>query len=64
MYSLINALGVHAALRREALPFGTAFVIAELAYKFHSFALECGAFLATWYVASWLQTALLARSGK
>ena len=64
MYSLINALGVHAALRREALPFATAFVIAELAYKFHSFALECGAFLATWYVASWLQTTLLTRSGK
>lgn len=26
-----------------------AFVIAELLYKFHSFALECGAFLLTWW---------------
>jgi hypothetical protein len=25
-------------------------VIAELFYKFHSFTLECLAFLATWYV--------------
>jgi hypothetical protein len=27
-----------------------AIVIAELFYKFHSFTLECIAFLATWYV--------------
>ena len=27
-----------------------AFVIAEVFYKFHSFTLECGAFLATWLV--------------
>jgi hypothetical protein len=26
------------------------FVIAETFYKFHSFTLECSAFLATWYV--------------
>ena len=27
-----------------------AFIIAEFFYKFHSFALECGAFLVTWLV--------------
>lgn len=27
-----------------------AFLIAELFYKFHSFTLECGAFLLTWLV--------------
>jgi hypothetical protein len=27
-----------------------AFVVAELFYKFHSFTLECAAFLSTWYV--------------
>ena len=27
-----------------------AFLIAEVFYKFHSFALECGAFLLTWLV--------------
>jgi hypothetical protein len=27
----------------------TAFVIAEMFYKLHSFTLEAGAFLATWY---------------
>ena len=30
--------------------FLVAFVIAELFYKFHSFTLECAAFLATWFV--------------
>ena len=29
-------------------------VIAELAYKFHSFTLECVAFLATWYLVDQL----------
>jgi len=29
-------------------------VIAELFYKFHSFTLECVAFLATWYVVDQL----------
>lgn len=32
------------------VPLATAFVIAELFYKFHSFTLEAAAFLATWYV--------------
>jgi len=27
-----------------------AFLVAELFFKFHSFALECGAFLVTWLV--------------
>ena len=50
MYSLIQAL----PLRRLVLEQGPALllslVIAELFYKFHSFALECLAFLATWFV--------------
>jgi hypothetical protein len=29
---------------------GTAWIIAEAFYKFHSFTLECIAFLATWFV--------------
>ncbi len=31
-------------------PLLVAFTIAELFYKFHSFTLECGAFLVTWRV--------------
>ena len=36
-----------------------AFLIAELFYKFHSFTLECGAFLATWFVLDALIQALV-----
>jgi hypothetical protein len=32
------------------VPLAIAFAVAELFYKFHSFTLEAGAFVATWYV--------------
>jgi hypothetical protein len=34
---------------RQMPALAISFVIAELFYKFHSFTLECGAFLATWF---------------
>jgi hypothetical protein len=37
-------------LTTQAPAFLVSFVIAELFYKFHSFTLECLAFLATWFV--------------
>ena len=51
MYSAIQVLG-RRFLVAEALPGAFAFGIAEVFYKFHSFTLECLAFLATWYVLS------------
>jgi hypothetical protein len=59
MFSLVNDLGIQAALRREAVPLVIAFLIAEFFYKFHSFTLECLGFLATWFVLSYLQSLLL-----
>ena len=50
MYRLLSSLSAGELLTRQAPIFLTAFVIAELFYKFHSFTLECGAFLATWFV--------------
>jgi hypothetical protein len=39
----------------EQLPaFGVSLITAELFYKFHSFTLECLAFLATWYLVDLL----------
>jgi hypothetical protein len=55
MYSYVRTVGIPAFLVREAPAFGTAFIVAELFYKFHSFALETGAFLVTWYALSWVQ---------
>ncbi len=50
MYQLIHSLTVNELFKRQLPIFLLAFVVAELFYKFHSFTLECAAFLATWYV--------------
>lgn len=50
MYTLIKRIS-YSELVLEQLPVLTAsLLIAELLYKFHSFIVECVAFLATWYV--------------
>ena len=59
MFSLIKTLGVEMSLKREAGPFIVAFLIASFFFKFKSFALECLAFLAVWYVLSLLQSLIL-----
>ena len=59
MFSLIRDLGIGVALKQEALPFLVAFLIAEFLFKFKSFTLECLAFLATWFVLSFLQSLVL-----
>ena len=58
MFSLIRDLGFRAATRQEAVPFVIAFVIAELFFKFKSFALECLAFLAVWALLSFFQSVI------
>jgi len=50
MIDFLRALRAHAAYGQRMLGFIPALVIAELFYKFHSFVLECMAFLATWLV--------------
>jgi hypothetical protein len=59
MFSLIKELGIGVALKQEAVPFLVAFLIAEFFYKLHSFTLECLAFLATWFVLSFIQSLVL-----
>jgi hypothetical protein len=58
MYQLIHSLTASELFKQQLPVFGVSFVFAVLFYKFHSFALECAAFLATWYVldglARWL----------
>ena len=50
MIDFLRALRAHAAYGQRMLGFIPALVVAELFYKFHSFVLECMAFLATWLV--------------
>ena len=56
MYSLIQTLGFQQSAKQELAPFIVAFLVAELFYKFHSFTLECVAFLITWAILSYVQS--------
>jgi len=50
MFTLTRSIPVRQLLLEQVPAFTISFVIAELFYKFHSFTLECMAFLITWYV--------------
>lgn len=50
MYTFITKLERIDLLKRQLPSFLSALILAELFYKFHSFVLECVAFLATWFV--------------
>lgn len=67
MFTLIRSTPLRTLLTTQAPVLLAAFVIAEVFYKFHSFTLECLAFLATWFVLDALVAVLrnfwLGRSG-
>lgn len=50
MYTLLRSVPLRSLLATQAPALLLSFVIAEQFYKFHSFTLECLAFLATWFV--------------
>ena len=52
MYLLTKSRGLRLAAH-ESLAAIFALSVAETFYRFHSFTLECLAFLATWYGVSW-----------
>lgn len=67
MYTLLKSLKGRIVVAEQIGVLLASFVIAELFYKFHSFTLECAAFLATWYVLDLLVNrahALLARASE
>lgn len=49
MYALFSAFGIRDAMQRELLPFMIALVIAQLYFKWGSFALELVGFVAVWF---------------
>lgn len=61
MYALTRSHSWRKLLLAQAIPFLAALLIAETYYKFHSFVLECVAFLATWYAVDWLRVKLFGR---
>ena len=50
MYTLFRSVPLRNLLSTQAPALLASIVIAELFYKFHSFTLECLAFLVTWFV--------------
>ena len=58
MYTILHEPRLRAACLREAPSFALALLLAEGVFKFHSFTLECAAFLATWSAASFLGAAV------
>jgi hypothetical protein len=58
MRQMIKSTGVKNALLAEAFPGIVALLIAGFFYKFGSFTWECVAFLATWYLTSFVFSGL------
>ncbi len=58
MYSLIRGQTPATLATRTGPAFVMALIVAEFAYKFHSFTLECLAFSATWFAFDRLAVAL------
>jgi hypothetical protein len=49
MYQFVRSLSTQELFVRQLPVFSAAFLVASLLYRFGSFALECLAFLATWF---------------
>lgn len=64
MYQLIHQISSSQLFNRQAPVFLISFLIAEFFYKFHSFALECLAFLATWYILDAIMERLIRRKSQ
>jgi len=50
MYTFLQILPTRRILLEQTPAITIAWLLTELFYKFHSFTLECAAFLATWFV--------------
>ena len=57
MYTLFRSVPLSNLLAMQAPALLASFIIAEMFYKFHSFTLECLAFLVTWFVIDALLSA-------
>jgi hypothetical protein len=61
MFRLLTSISAGELFKRQLPVFLIAFLVAELFYKFHSFTLECAAFLATWFVLDGAQQLVFGR---
>jgi hypothetical protein len=63
MYTLLRSMSRKRLLSEQLPALTLALAVAEVFYKFHSFLLECVAFLATWFVLDWVIQRLVGRAG-
>ena len=59
MYTLLRLLPIERLVYEQAPTLILAWILAELFFKFHSFTLECAAFLATWFLLDGLTQSLV-----
>ncbi len=59
MYTLVRRSSVRALVTIQGPTLVVSLVIAEIFFKFHSFTLECLAFLSTWVVLDWMISAFI-----
>ena len=59
MYSLFRTNGFHHVMEREAIPFALALLIAQLWFKWGSFALELVGFVAVWLLFGFIADVVL-----
>jgi len=59
MYSLVQRSSLRRLIGVQAPALLSSLVIAEIFFKFHSFTLECLAFLATWGAFDWLISTII-----
>jgi hypothetical protein len=64
MYTLTRHVGPVRLVREQLPAFAGSLVLAETFYKFHSFTLECLAFLATWFVVDWVTNKFFRRGSR
>ena len=64
MYTLLRTVPLRSLLVAQAPALGGSLLIAERFYRFHSFTLECLAFLATWFVLDAAVSTLTGRLGR
>jgi hypothetical protein len=61
MFTLVHAQSLRTFVYAHLPTLVLAFAIAEVFYKFHSFALECVAFIGTWYLLDGIRHVIFAR---
>ena len=59
MYSLLSQIGLRPSLEREFLPFMAALTIAQIWFKWGSFALELLGFTVVWFALGFIANAVL-----